>query len=312
MDSTKIGILGCGRVGRALAIAVQNAGCQVVLLSDQNRRLLLTLQKLFRHATVTPQFDDWPELDILFIAVNDDQISPVAKRLALSDVDLRGKVVAHTSGALTSEHLQPLKDRGAYIASFHPVQTFTGTRRDAGVLRGSYFALEGDPEALESLKRVVERLDGRWVILQKEQKVRHHLACVLVSNYVITLMNLAVNLLQPAGLEEEEAKKLLLPLMKASLQNIENRGLSAALTGPISRGDVSTIRRHLRLIQAEHPELLTLYLELAKMTVELARKQQGTSLKGLQEIRDLLQGTAAGAEQAVPQSSEAGGAGSNG
>ncbi|HHM24219.1 MAG TPA: DUF2520 domain-containing protein, partial [Bacteroidetes bacterium] len=90
------------------------------------------------------------------------------------------------------------------------------------------------------------------------------------------------------------------------------RGLSAALTGPISRGDVSTIRRHLRLIQAEHPELLTLYLELAKMTVELARKQQGTSLKGLQEIRDLLQGTAAGAEQAVPQSSEAGGAGSDG
>lgn len=284
----KIGIVGCGRVGRALAIGLKNAGFPVVLLVDNNRGLLLTLQGIFRETTVTPTFGDWPELEVLFITVNDDAISSTAERIAAAGVRLKGAVVAHTSGALTSDALSALKSSGASLGSMHPVQTFSGAHRDVRNLSGIYYALEGEAAALSRLREIVRALNGKALEIRKEDKVRHHLACVMASNYVVTLVNVAANLLKPIGLNEEEAKQVLLPLLRASVRNVAGRSLATALTGPIARGDTDTVRRHLSLMQQEYPDLLPVYAELARMTVRLAAKQPHAPEAALREIAGLL------------------------
>ena len=284
----KIGVVGCGRVGRALAIGLKNAGFPVVLLVDKNRRLLFTLQSVFRSTTVAPAIGDWPEVDILILSVHDDAISSLAGELANAGIDLKGAVVAHTSGALTSDVLAPLRETGAFLASMHPVQTFSGARRDVRNLNGIYFALEGDAEALHRLRDLVHGLHGRPFEIRKEDKVRHHLACVMASNYVIALVQVAANLLKPLGLDEEEAKQVLLPLLQASVRNARNRSLAAALTGPISRGDVNTVRRHLELMEKEHPGLLPIYAELGRITVSLAERQVDAPTKALKDISAIL------------------------
>ncbi|MCH7535149.1 MAG: DUF2520 domain-containing protein [Bacteroidetes bacterium] len=213
----KCGIIGCGRLGRALAVALTNSGIDLVLLMDNNRKLLFTMQRLFPKVKLTWQARDWPALDILLITVNDDEINPSAKELSESDIDFTGVVVAHTNGALTSEELSPLKAKGAFLASMHPVQTFSGTGKDAIRFRKSYFALEGEDPALTVLKNLIDTIGGKWFELQPEHKANHHLACVLVSNYVIALMKMATDLLEPTGLPRSEAKKILLPLMSLLL-----------------------------------------------------------------------------------------------
>jgi len=300
----KIGIVGCGRVGRALAIGLKNAGYPIALLVDNNRRLLFTLQRLFLDTKITPAFSDWPRVDVLFLAVNDDAIADTAKQIAASGATLRDTVVAHTSGALTSDVLAALKPKGAHLASVHPVQTFSGAHRDVRNLSGIYYALEGEPVALERLREIVRNLHGTPLELRKEDKVRHHLACVMASNYVIALVNVAANLLKPVGLDEEEAKQVLLPLLQASVRNVANRSLAAALTGPIARGDVNTVRRHLELMKEAHPDLLPVYAELARMTVRLAQKQPGAPVDSLQKIADLLGKTCREWESAEPVEKE--------
>ncbi len=285
----KIGIVGCGRVGRAFAIALSNAGYPIAFMVDDNRKLLFTLQRLFPNTRVIPEYRNWPAFDVLLIAVNDDAIGQVAETIADAGQNVSRKVIAHASGALTSEVLAPLQEKGAFVASIHPVQTFSGAQKDAKKMQDCFFALEGDPRALQTLKGMVETMGARWFELKPEQKSLHHLACVLVSNYIVTLINVAVELLQSVGLDEDDAKRVLSPLIQASIDNVANQSLSAALTGPISRGDANTVERHLNLIRRDHPDLLPLYVEMARKTVELAQKQPGRSEADLLKIRQLLE-----------------------
>lgn len=284
----KCGIYGCGRVGRALSVALKNSGFDLVLLVDRNPKLLLTLQRLFPKVKITNQIIDWPKLDLLFITVSDGAIKSVAESIAESSVDIGGAVAAHTNGSMTSDEISSLKSKGCYIASMHPVQSLSGTQRDSATIRTSFFALEGEEEALSVLKQVIEKMGGRHFDLRPEHKESHHLACVMAANYVITLMKMAADLLKPTGLERGEAKNILLPLMKNCLDNIERQGLPQALTGPIVRGDVGTVRDHLRLLNKQHPELLQVYTDLGLNTVELARELRGDNEKTLKQIRDLL------------------------
>lgn len=282
------GIFGCGRVGRALSVALKNSGFDLTLLVDRNPRLLLTLQRLFPKVKITTEIAEWPKLDILFITVSDGAIHPVAEAIAKSGVDLDGTVVAHTNGALTSDEISPVKSKDCYIASMHPVQSLSGTQRDSETIRTSFFALEGESQALSVLKQVIEKMGGRYFELLPEHKKNHHLACVMAANYVITLMKIAADLLKPTGLERGEAKNILLPLMKNCLENIERQGLPHALTGPIVRGDIGTVKSHLSLLSDQHPELLQVYIALGLNTLELAREIPGDKESALKKIEVLL------------------------
>jgi predicted short-subunit dehydrogenase-like oxidoreductase (DUF2520 family) len=281
-------IIGCGRVGRALAIALKNAGFTIAVLADKNRKVLDFVKNLFQSNLVTQDFQNWPEFDVLFIAVNDDAIAAVAGNLASSPLPLQNKIIAHTSGALTSELLLPVKKKHAKVASVHPVQTFSGAQNDTYKLRNSYFALEGDPEACASLEKIISKIGGKSFNIPQEFKPLHHLACVIASNYIITLMNLAAGLYESVGMTKEHVKTILLPLMKTAVEHIASQSLESALTGPIARADVNTIARHLELLQRQDNSLLKLYARLGAETVPLALAQHGSHKKNLKEIESLF------------------------
>ena len=288
MRNESCAIIGCGRVGRALAIALKNAGYPISVIMDHDKKVLAIIKELSPESLITSTYLDWPNFDVLFLAINDDKISSEAEFLANSTIKFKNCVVAHTSGVLTANILAPIRKKGAQIASFHPVQTFSGAQNDTYKLRNSYFALEGEEEAINVLQKMVADIGGKSFVISPELKPFHHLACVLSSNYVITLMSLAVSLFEPIGIPKEQTKSILLPLMKNAVENISHQSLSSSLTGPISRGDTDTVQQHIELLKKHNKKLLTIYAELGIETVKLARSRAGLSKANLDKIESLM------------------------
>lgn len=288
MTKQTCGIIGCGRVGRALSIALKNAGYSISVLMDKNRKVVDFMKDLFPESLVTMEYKDWPHFDILFIAVHDDDIASTGTDLANSPIHFVRSIVAHTSGVLTSESLSPLEQKGAKLASMHPVQTFSGAQNDTYKLRNSYFALEGKAEAINVLQEVIANIGGKSFVISPEFKPTHHLACVLASNYVITLMNMAVSLFETLDISKYQIKSILLPLMKNAVENISNQEMASALTGPITRGDLQTVKRHVELLQNKNDKLLKLYAGLGLETVKLAHSQSATKKSDLNKIEAVL------------------------
>jgi predicted short-subunit dehydrogenase-like oxidoreductase (DUF2520 family) len=288
MKKQTCGIIGCGRVGRALSIALKNSGYSLSVLMDKNRKVVDFMRALFPESLVTADYKDWPHFDVLFIAVNDDYITTTGQELADSTIEFGKSIVAHTSGVLTSESLSPLERRGVKIASMHPVQTFSGAQNDTYKLRNSFFALEGKAEAINVLQGVIADIGGKSFVISPDFKPTHHLACVLASNYVITLMNMAVSLFEPLEIPKHQIKSILLPLMKNAVENISNQEMSSALTGPISRGDLQTVEKHINLLQTNNSDLLKLYADLGLETVKLARTQPAAKKSDLNKIEATL------------------------
>jgi len=289
MEKETCAIIGCGRVGRALAIALKNAGYSISVMKDQNKKVLTFIKKLFPKTLVTSDYKNWPDFDVLIIAVNDDIIESISDELANENIQLNKRVVAHTSGVKTSNILNSLNKNNAYLASMHPVQTFSGAQSDVNKLHNSYFALDGNEKAIKVLNKILEDIGGKSFTIPAEFKPYHHLACVLSSNYITTLMNLAMDLFEPLEIPRNQIKSILLPLMKNAVENMSDQSVASALTGPIVRGDVKTIQEHLNLLKRQKVSWFSTYINLGIETVKLARLQPGISENKLDAIESLLE-----------------------
>jgi len=263
----KVGFIGAGTVGTAMAVRLQQRGYPVVAAAS---RTFASAQKL---AAVTPGCVAYSELqevadraDLVFITTPDGAISQVARRLVWHS----GQFVLHCSGADSLEPLQPALEFGASIGGFHPLQTFASAAVAIDNLPGSTFALEADEPLVPVLKKIAGDLQGNWVVLKAGEKVLYHAAAVMASNYFVTLVKLAADLWQDFGATPEEAVKALMPLLKGTLNNISNVGLPNCLTGPIARGDLGTIQKHLAAMEKTSPELLSAYREMGTHTIPIA------------------------------------------
>lgn len=224
----------------------------------------------------TEVYSDRPEEvtplgDLVLLSVPDGAISEVCSKIARRGGFRGGQVVAHLSGALPSEVLSPARKAGACVLSMHPIQTLAEPEAGARKLKGSYFSLEGDPEALEVGRRLVEDVGGHVLELPKGTKVLYHAALCVASNYLVALVDAAVGMLRAAGVEE--GLRAILPLLSGTLENLRDLGLPRALTGPIVRGDVGTVKAHLRALSQEAPEFLELYRTLGTYTLKVARTE---------------------------------------
>ncbi len=205
--------------------------------------------------------------DIIFITTNDDKIKEVAE--SLISYDVKGKVFVHMSGALSSEELLSLKHAGAYTASMHPLLAFSDIKKASKDLKQIYFSLEGDIDKIKML------LEGRnkYFILSKEDKVLYHLSACIFSNYLVTLLHFGENILSKIGIDEGlDAMK---PLIEASLSNVYLKGTKDALTGPIKRGDIITLTKHLSELDGMNKEL---YILLGKYTSMMIKDEKLNSL----------------------------------
>jgi len=249
-------------MGQGLGLALKRRGYRVLLVNRSSRDVIAPLilhQGSLAEAT--------SEAELILIATPDDAIEQVAAELAARGGITHDQVILHLSGLLDRRALLPLEASGAACGSFHPVQTVADPGSAAERLKGAYVGIEGDERALVAAERLANTLRMVPVRIPAEAKPAYHAAASFVANYTIALVGVAERLARSAGVPDEVAAKLYLPLLGGAVANLTALGPAASLTGAVRRGDVHTIRAHL---QALGPEDRELYRAVGRAAVALA------------------------------------------
>lgn len=262
-----IGFIGAGTVGTALAFRLKEQGYQVSAVAS---RTLASAERLAGMVGDCQVFVKAQEVanaaDVVFITTPDDVISQIA-----CDVRWKaGQSVIHCSGAASTDILSPARELGAQVGAMHPLQTLASIEHAIENIPGSSFALEAEEPLLSYMKDMVNALKGWWLVLKPGDKVLYHAAAVIACNYLVTLVKLATDLWKTFGVDTKEATQALLPLLQGAVNNIGSVGLPNCLTGPIARGDLGTIAKHLSALQSNVPAILPVYKELGRQTVPIA------------------------------------------
>ena len=280
----RIGIIGAGKAGTALAISLSQAGYAVTAVASRSPASAYKLADRLPSAIAF----DRPQgvvnaSDLTFFTTPDSAIEQVASTIEVSS----GKMICHVSAATPVDVLDPLRDQGANVGVFHPLQAI-GSIGDAAILPGITFAIEAEEPLKGSLKEMASRLRCRCVELSGADRVLYHASAVMASNYLVTLIGLAAGLWQ--GFEtQDRAIRALLPLIRGTIDNIENIGIPDCLTGPISRGDTITIKRHLAALVESAPQALDTYRLLGLETLPLAIAKGGIDEGKAAELITLLE-----------------------
>jgi predicted short-subunit dehydrogenase-like oxidoreductase (DUF2520 family) len=220
---------------------------------------------------------------VILITTPDGAIESMAKNLArLGGSEWSGKVVLHTSGSLDPSVLQPLADLGAATGSMHPMQTFSN--QNLPDLANCIFGIDGSAAALQVARKMIRQMGGVAVRLSGANKAAYHAAGSFACVYVLALMETATRLLMTQGFKRRQAMRALLPLVRQTLDNFESVGPLAAWTGPLSRGDFSTIERHVKALGDFEPEYLEAYKTLSRLTAEVLATQPVAMVKQLDRI----------------------------
>jgi predicted short-subunit dehydrogenase-like oxidoreductase (DUF2520 family) len=225
-----------------------------------------------------------PGTGAVVLAVPDSALPEVAWDLARMGDAPPGCAALHISGALSADVLAPLHEAGYSIGSMHPLMAVADPWLAADRVLGAAFAISGEPAALSAARRIVFALGGRPLIIAPPLRPIYHAAAVVASNYLVAITGLATRLMMEAGVPEEDALPALLPLLRGTLDNVEQLGVPAALTGPIARGDSDTIRLHLARLS---PGDRVLYCGLGMELLRLAR-EAGLDEQRAAEIESLL------------------------
>ena len=283
-----ISIVGAGKVGTTLGSMLFRAHHRIVAVVSGS---VQSARKCGRLVACWVCSDDCSVIpsttDLIFIAVPDREIRNVAAAIAaVPHLEFDRMYVCHTSGAITSDELAPLATKGARVFSLHPIQTFprrTSLADQRKSMREISYGFEGPKNTLPFAKRIVRQLRGDILVVPKEAKILYHLACVIASNYSVTLIGALESVAAQAT-----GKKLspYLKLLTTSIQNATKIGAVDALTGPVARGDAAVISRHLGAIQ--NPELRNLYRSLGAFALKLAAQKGTLTADQELQLQDLL------------------------
>ena len=263
----RIGVVGAGRVGAVLASAFERSGHvgDVVALSGESDASRARAGALLPGVPVLKPSEVARASDLLLLTVPDDMLGNVVRVLADSGSLRPGQVVVHTSGRHGLAVLEPAVAVGARALALHPALTFTGTDLDLGRLPGAVFGITAGPAEHDLALRLVSSLGGRPMDVPEELRGLYHAGLAHGANHLVTLVTQAMEILSAAGAEDPAAT--LRPLLTAALDNALAEG-DAALTGPIVRGDVDTVRAHLEHLRTDAPQALASYVALARQTLD--------------------------------------------
>jgi len=260
----RVTIIGAGRMGQGLGLALKRRGYRIVLV---NRSVREVMPPLVLHQGSQPEATR--DAELVLIATPDTEITAVAGELFGNQAISRDQVVLHLSGLLGRDALRPLESTGAGCGSFHPLQSVAEPATAAERLKGAYAGVEGDERALVAAERLANTLRMIPVRIPAEAKPAYHAAATFVANYTVALVGVAQRIARSAGVPEEIASRLYLPLLGGAVANLNALGPAAALTGAVRRGDVPTIESHLRALS---PDDQRLYRLLGRAPVALARE----------------------------------------
>jgi predicted short-subunit dehydrogenase-like oxidoreductase (DUF2520 family) len=266
-QKTTISIIGSGRLGTALGVALLHRGYSI---ESVVARRVQSARKAAWHLHADVQVLAAKELrslkpsDVFLITVPDDQIAPVADELSRLEFTA---TAFHTSGALSSAVLKPLRKRGWRIGSIHPLLSVSNA---SDPIDGGFWSVEGDKPAVRLGNTIVRDLGGKSFFIRAEDKPLYHAAAVMVSGNVTALFDVALEMLAECGIKRATARDILLPLIASTVRNLETKDPADALTGTFSRGDLETVKRHLAALK-RNPDALELYRLLGKRSLKLTK-----------------------------------------
>ena len=263
MARVGVAILGAGRMGQGLALALQGSGRPVHLVSRGTHPVAAPLRLHQSGRT-----DAVRRADAILLAVPDGAITSVASELAGEGVVESRHTVLHLSGVLDRTALNPLMFSGAALGSFHPLQTIADPVSAPESLHGAYAGIEGDDRALGTARELAEALGMTAVAIPGATKAAYHAGAAFAANYTTVLAAVAERLALAAGVAPEVARRLYVPLIRGAAANLA-AGSAAALTGPVRRGDAETVAAHLGVLS---PSDRQLYVILAREALRLARE----------------------------------------
>jgi predicted short-subunit dehydrogenase-like oxidoreductase (DUF2520 family) len=264
---TRIGVVGAGRVGAVLAAALRSAGHEIVAVAGESTASRTRIETLLPGVRVDKPTAVSRSCDLLLLTVPDDMLLNVVTMLSASGAIRDGQYVVHTSGRHGLDVLAPAAQRGARVLAMHPAMTFTGTDLDLARLPGCVYGVTASPETRALAEQLVGDLQGTAVWVPEDKRTLYHAGLAHGANHLVTLVAQAMDLLAASG--SHDPAGTLRPLLTAALDNALAYG-DAALTGPIVRGDVETVRAHLSEIAAAAPDTVESYVAMARATANRA------------------------------------------
>ncbi len=272
LPTLKFAVIGTGIVGTVLAVLLEKAGMQCIGVNTRSRN---SFERFRRYLLIEHwELDDLTaEADIIFITTQDQSIEEVAERLTQQKSIKPGQFWIHCSGSLQSNVMCKSPSLAVNYLSIHPLQAFANIDSALTQLAGTHFGIEGSNSLSEEMGRsIVLFLGGIPHPINPMNKTLYHAGAVVASNYLVSLVYLAVQLFEQAGIHKEEALESLLPLIVGSYQNIARVGLPCALTGPIARGDAEVVSKHLQNMPSG---LKDTYKGLGRLALDLGKERKG-------------------------------------
>lgn len=282
----RIGFVGVGKVGTAFGVRLAEQGFPVGaamdIVPEEAARFADSITGCVVYGTAQELAD---ECDFVFITTPDDVISQVAQEVSWH----QGQSVIHCSGANSAAILEPARRAGAYVGCLHPCNSFASIAQSLENLPSSTFTLEAEEPVLSDLKRFAESLKGRWMMLREEDKGLYHASICIACNYMYTIVNIATDMWKHFGISQADALSACMPILRGTLNNLEHVGFPGCLTGPIARGDVGTIRTHLKALEEKEPGIVPLYKSLGLETIPIGLAKGTLSEEKAAQLRALFQ-----------------------
>jgi predicted short-subunit dehydrogenase-like oxidoreductase (DUF2520 family) len=261
----RVGVVGSGRVGAVLAASLRRAGHDIVAVAGESDASRRRAADLLPGVAIRKPTDVARACDVLLLTVPDDMLGNVVTMLSASGAIRTGQYVVHTSGRHGLDVLAPALGIGARGIAMHPAMTFTGTEVDLSRVPGCVFGVTASAAERPVAERLVSDLGGTVMWVEESHRTLYHAGLAHGANHLVTLVTQAMELLEAAGADDPAAT--LRPLLTAALDNALAEG-DSALTGPIVRGDVNTVRAHLAEIAATAPDTLPSYVALGTATLD--------------------------------------------
>ncbi len=282
-----VSIIGIGRAGGALALALSKAGYRIDYLVHRNRAIAESIAANISGSPEIVSFDSFPHItsDVILITTADPDIEAVARQLAAS-LETR-PVVLHTSGSLSSDVLADVTAIGCPAGSMHPLVSISDAVSGAGNLSNAFFCLEGNDVAVATADSIVRALGGKPFSIPSKYKPLYHAAAVVACGHLVALIDVAIEMLSKCDMDRETAQRVLFPLIESTIENLKTRTPAEALTGSFARADLAAMERHLNSIESTIPSARDIYMILGERSLELAAAN-GASPSDVQNMRERI------------------------
>lgn len=284
--STKIAFIGCGAVGKTLAVALSRSGYSVVAASSRTYK---SAKDLASRITNCRSYESIPEAarqaDLIFITTFDSAIESVVNSIKWSS----NQAAVHCSGASSLDVLKAAEAHGAVIGSFHPLQAFAGVDDALAALPGSTFGIEGEGELKDYLTQLALDVGGKPMFLQSSDKPLYHASAVTLGGVLMGQIAVIAQIWQDRlGVEKNEALKALIPMVRGVADALEANGIPNGIAGPYVRGDIETVKKHLEAMRSVGIQEMQMYATTALAGIKFAAERGVCKTEDVKVMKDLL------------------------